>query len=220
MLTSQKSFLWLSKVFCLIFSAAIFACHFNRKTHLVVMKNIFSIMRNALLAMKDKILKTISLTLFTMKRCISYRASFKLPYVFTFLLMLSGGFPLFAQHISGHSLFTPQNSQREENLVVAFSSPFSYTLGENVTWELKDENGSLVLSGKGDVSRHVFGKPGNYTLHIHENINHDTSSCEHAHFPEKLNIEVRPAKLDFDFSAIYFRKMSQADSRPMASPLQ
>lgn len=131
-----------------------------------------------------------------MKKYISYPASFRLQWVFAILMIFLSGFPVFAQ----------ENGQQEERQVLAFSSPFSYALGENVNWELKDENGSLILSGQGDLSRHVFGKPGNYTLHIHEDRDHDTGSCEHAHFPEKVKIIVKPAKVDFDFSTIRFSK--------------
>lgn len=190
MLTFLKSFLRISKAFCFTFFQAFFACGFNFKTRLTVMKNIF---KNALLAMKDKIFKIILLNIIIMKKWIS---SFRLQYVFAVLLMVLSGSPLFAQ----------DNSQREENLVVVFNSPFSYTLGENVSWELKDGNGSLILSSTGNVSGHVFSTPGSYTLHIHEDSDHDTGSCEHAHYPEKVNISVSPVKLEFDFSTIQFSK--------------
>lgn len=131
-----------------------------------------------------------------MKKYISYPASFRLQCVFAILMIFLSGFRLFAQ----------ENGLREESQVIAFSSPFSYALGENVSWELKDETGSLIRSGKGDISRYAFSKPGSYTLHIHEDRDHDTGSCEHAHFPEKVNIEVKPVKLDFDFSTIRFSK--------------
>lgn len=126
-----------------------------------------------------------------MKRYISDRGSFRLRYVFAVLMMFLIDLPLFAQL---HS----------ETLVIAFSSSFSYTLDENVSWELKDENGSLILSRKGEVKDHIFSQPGNYTLHIHENPDHDTNACEHAHYPEKVNIQVTPVKVDFDFSTIQF----------------
>lgn len=211
MLTFQKSFLWLSKGFCLIFFPAIFACHRNLQTHVVIMKNIFTRMQSALLPVKDKIFKIINI--FIMKNIIHKRPPFKPQYGFVVLLMLLNGPMLFAQNNyqgegSGIRSFLSSFAQqdREENLVLSFSSPFSYTLGENVSWELKDESGSVLLSGKGDVSGYVFSKPGSYTLDIHEVRDHDPNSCEHVHFPEKLNIKVKPAKVDFDFSTIQFSK--------------
>lgn len=204
MLTFLKSFQWISKGFCLIFFQAVFACHFNFKTRLEVMKNIFTIRWNALLLLKDKIFKVINI--FTMKEYISYTGSFRPQYLFVVLLMFLGSFPLFAQRISGPAMLVQHSSLQEQNVVLAFNSPFSYTLPENVSWELKDENESLILSSKGDINGHVFSKPGSYTLHIHEDRNHDTNACEHAHFPERVKIEVKPVKLDFDFSTIRFSK--------------
>lgn len=180
MLTFQKSFQWISKVFYFIFFLV---------RHL-----------------KDKIFKIILLNISIMKKYISYTASSRLQWVFTAFLMLLSGPALLAQRISGPYMLIQQNSQQEQNLVVAYGSPFSYTLGENITWELKDESGSLVVSSKGNVSGHVFNKPGSYTLFIHEDRNHDTNTCDHTHFPEKLTIEVRPVKVAFDFSTIRFSK--------------
>lgn len=156
--------------------------------------------------MKDKIFKIILLNIFIMKKYISYTGSFKPQRVFAVLWMLFSGLPLFAQEISGFSQFAKYTSPQEENLLVSFNSPFSYTLSENVNWELKDESGLLILSSKGNVSGHVFSKPGTYTLYIHEDRNHDTNTCDHTHFPEKLTIEVIPVKVDFDFSTIRFSK--------------
>lgn len=170
------------------------------------MKNIFSIKWNALSPMKDKILKIIRLNIFIMKKYILYTGSFKPQHVFAVLWMLLSGLPLFAQRISGPAMFVQHNSPQEEDVVVAFNSPFSYPLPENVSWELKDENGLLILGSNGNISGHVFSKPGSYTLHIHEERNHDTNACDHTHFPEKVIIEVKPVRVDFDFSTIKFSK--------------
>lgn len=204
MLAFLKSFQWISKGFYFIFFPAIVACQFNLKTRLVVMKKIFTIRWNALLPMKDKIFKVILFNIYIMKKYILYTGSFKPQRVFAVLWVLLSGLPSFAQNISGFSQFA-QHIQ-EESLVISFNSPFSYTLPENISWELKDENGSLILSNKGEISGHVFSKPGSYTLYIHEERNHDTNSCEHAHFPERVRIEVKPVKLYFDFSTIQFSK--------------
>lgn len=190
--------------FLKIFLPAIIACKLNFRTRLVVMKNAFTIRWDTLLAIQDKIFKAINI--FIMKKYISYTESFRPQRLFVVLLMLLGGIPLFAQRISGPAMLIQQSSQWEENQVIAFSSPFSYTLPENIKWELKDENESLILSSKGDISGHVFSKPGMYTLHIYEERDHDTNSCEHAHFPERVKIEVKPVKLDFDLSTIRFSK--------------
>lgn len=175
------------------------------------MKNIFTRTWSALLPVKDKIFKIILLNIFIMRKYISCIASARLQHVFALLLMLLSGSSLFAQQISGLSQFMKYSSQQEEKRVVDFSSPFSYALGENVSWELKDENGSLILGKKGDVSPYVFSKPGNYTLYIHEEINHDPGTCDHTHFPEKVTIEVRPVKVDFDFSTIRFSQEITGD---------
>jgi len=141
-----------------------------------------------------------------MKRYISYTESYRPQRLFVILLMLLGGIPLFAQRISGPAMHIEHSSPQEKKVVLAYNSPFSYTLPENIGWELKDGNESLILSSRGEINGHVFSKPGNYTLHIHEDINHDTNSCEHAHFPERIKIEVKPVKVDFDFSTIRFSK--------------
>ncbi len=128
-----------------------------------------------------------------MKNYISDRVSYRLRYVFAVWMICLIDLPLFAQ-------------LHDETFVIAFNTPFSYTLGEEIPWELKDESGALVRSSKGEVKDHIFTRPGTYILHIHEDRDHDTGSCEHAHYPEKVNIQVKSEKLEFDFSTIRFSK--------------
>ena len=130
-----------------------------------------------------------------MRKYISIAASLKMQYVFSFLLVLFSS-----------SLIAQVYSQQDETLVVAFKTPFSYALDENVSWVIKNDMGVTLFSGNKEVSNLVFEIPGNYTLDIHDKRKHETTVCEHIHFPEKVTIEVMPAKLDFDLNSIKFSK--------------
>ncbi|MGC4128487.1 MAG: hypothetical protein QM564_02775 [Bergeyella sp.] len=118
------------------------------------------------------------------------------------VVLLLGCLRLGAQHAE-HAEHTEKIW--EENLTVAYDTPFSYTLDEDVTWELRNGEKS-VIKGKGGVENYVFRKPGNYTLYIEEHKVHNPNGCNHAHFPAKLNITVSPMKMVFDFSTVKFSK--------------
>jgi len=123
--------------------------------------------------------------------------SFRLPMVFTVLMLLFSGNLLFAQ-----SKDIAENNW-EENISVAYNTPFSYTLDNDVNWELKN-NGKLIQKGTGNIDNQIFSKPGTYTLYIKENHSHTPNSCDHTHFPSKLNIKVSPMKMVFDLSSVKF----------------
>ncbi len=127
-----------------------------------------------------------------MKKYNSNSVSFKHKFAFAFMIILISGISLIAQD--------------QRPVVVSYNSPFSFSLGEDVSWELKDENGSLLNRKSGDVSEEVFSKPGSYTLHIKEEHKHTGGGCDHAHLPESITIDVKPVKINFDFSTIRFSK--------------
>lgn len=116
------------------------------------------------------------------------------------LMLIFSETSLFAQHNEN------TNNKREESIITTYSSPFSYTLDSSTDWEIKNNSGELLSSGSNNIAE-VFSKPGDYTLYIHEKHIHDTtSSCDHAHYPSKVNITVSPSKMLFDFSSIKFSK--------------
>lgn len=88
--------------------------------------------------------------------------------------------------------------------VIGYNEPFSFALPEVISWELKNESGSVMKNGEGELKDFIFNKPGNYKLMISENKNHNATGCEHAHYPEEIEIEVKPIKLNFDFNTIQF----------------
>ena len=88
--------------------------------------------------------------------------------------------------------------------VIGYNEPFSFALPEVISWELKNESGSVMKNGEGELKDFIFNKPGNYKLMISENKNHNATGCEHAHYPEEIEIEVNPIKLNFDFNTIQF----------------
>ncbi len=131
-----------------------------------------------------------------MNKNISDIASFKLQFAFAALMMLLGGNLLFAQNST--------ENKWEENKVLAYDTPFSYNLDTDVQWELKNEKGRSLKKGKGNIDNQIFSTPGNYTLYIKEEHSHNPNSCDHAHFPEQVNITVSPMKMVFDFSSVKF----------------
>ncbi len=96
-----------------------------------------------------------------------------------------------------------QNKGLVENIVIAYDTPFSYALNEEVSWDLQGTDGVATSSGMGNINE-AFSKPGIYTIHINENHAHSSNSCDHSHGPEKLSITVTSEKVKFDFSSIHF----------------
>lgn len=132
-----------------------------------------------------------------MNKYISYLASCGMRFALAAVMI-----PLCSNILFAQSKNIAEND-REENISVAYNTPFSYTLDNNVSWEIKN-NGKLIHKGMGDINNQVFDKPGSYTLYIKENHNHTPNSCDHSHFPSKLNIEVSPMKMVFDLSSVKF----------------
>lgn len=56
----------------------------------------------------------------------------------------------------------------EKSIAIAYNTPFSYALDNNVSWEINDNNGGLINSGIGNISQ-TFNTPGSYTIAIHNN---------------------------------------------------
>jgi len=95
-----------------------------------------------------------------------------------------------------------QNNTKQ--IMVSYGSPFSFSLGDNVTWEIKDEGGIVIFNGQGNVLVPGFEVPGHYKMTIHDNHTHDPGLCEHDHYPAEVDIEVKSAKLVFDLNTIKF----------------
>ena len=117
-----------------------------------------------------------------MKKLISYTADFKMRYIFLILLFMSG------LHMSA------QNNTKQ--IMVSYGSPFSFSLGDNVTWEIKDEGGIVIFNGQGNVLVPGFEVPGHYKMTIHDNHTHDPGLCEHDHYPAEVDIEVKSGLMD------------------------
>lgn len=130
-----------------------------------------------------------------MKKSNSCLTTLRMHYVFAVLSMFLSGNWVIAQD------YNPIEAKKE---IVGYNEPFSYALPEVISWELKNESGSVIKNGEGELKDFIFNIPGNYKLMISEDKNHNATGCEHAHYPEEIEIEVKPIKLDFDFNTIQF----------------
>lgn len=118
--------------------------------------------------------------------------SFRLPMVFTVLMLL----------FSGNLLFAQSKNTTEDNLSAAYNTPFSYSLENETPWTIKNAKGKLIANGTGSIENQIFAEPGNYTLHIA--VTPHSNSCEHDHSPKNLTIVVSPMKMVFDLSSVKF----------------
>ena len=124
-----------------------------------------------------------------MRNKISSIASFKLQFAFAILMMLFSGNVLTAQSGHSHELW-------EAEAKISYLTPFSYTMTDNVYWDLKNEQNDVIRSGSGNLSDYIFDEPGKYTLNIKKN------ASENSNIPDKLNISVSPMKMVFDMSSV------------------
>ncbi len=124
-----------------------------------------------------------------MRNKISSMASFKLQFAFAVLMMLFSGNLLIAQN--GHS-----HEQWQAEAKISYLTPFSYTMKDNVYWDLKNEQNNVIRSGNGSLSDYTFDEPGKYTLNIKKSANVESN------IPDKLNIKVSPMKMVFDMSSV------------------
>ena len=136
-----------------------------------------------------------------MSKKIYYTDALKPLFAFVVLMMLFSSNFIFAQKATGNTW--------AENFVIAYNTPFSYSLDNDTSWELKNHGGKLVRKGKGNINQ-VFKTPGNYKLHIHE-IHKSTDGCEHDDSPAMLNISVMPQKMVFDLSSVKFSEEIRGD---------
>ena len=124
-----------------------------------------------------------------MRKNISLKAPFKLLFVFAILMMPFSGNLLTAQIGHSHELW-------EAEAKISYLTPFSYTMTDNIYWDLKNEQNEVLRSGKGNLSDYTFDEPGKYTLNIKKNAGIDSN------VPDKLNITVSPMKMVFDMSSV------------------
>lgn len=124
---------------------------------------------------------------------------------------------LFSENVSSELVLQKNTKIQEvENHVVAFKSPFNYNLNDDTRWEIINlETGLTFKSGEGTIKDMIFEIPGNYLIQISELITHNRYSCGHAHFPEKIFLEVSPLKMEFDFSTVKLSRniVGNQDSR-------
>ena len=124
-----------------------------------------------------------------MRNKISSIASFKLQFAFAVLMMLFSGNLLTAQIGHSHELW-------EAEAKISYLTPFSYTMTDKISWDLKNEQNDVIRSGNGNLSDYTFDKPGKYTLNIKKSASVDSN------LPDKLNITVSPMKMVFDMSSV------------------
>lgn len=124
-----------------------------------------------------------------MRNKISSVASFKLQFAFAVLMMLFSGNLLKAQIGHLHEAW-------EAEAKISYLTPFSYTMTDNIYWDLKNGQNNIILSGNGNLSDYTFDEPGTYSLNIKKNASVDSN------IPDKLNITVSPMKMVFDMSSV------------------
>ena len=124
-----------------------------------------------------------------MRNKISFISSFKLQFALAVLMMLFSGNLLTAQIGHSHELW-------EAEAKTSYLTPFSYTMTDKISWDLKNEQNDVIRSGNGNLSDYTFDKPGKYTLDIKKSASVDSN------IPDKLNITVSPMKMVFDMSSV------------------
>lgn len=119
-----------------------------------------------------------------------------------FLLIFFSCFS-FASYAQGDLLLNTD----EQKIILSYGKSL-HDLGDEISaqvmWIITDmDKNEVIASGSGDdLAKYVFKKPGMYQVDINENIIHDSNSCNHKHFPEKMLVEVSPLKMDFDFKSV------------------
>lgn len=99
--------------------------------------------------------------------------------------------------------FAQYDSNKEQDVLVAYNTSFFYDLEDNTSWEFKNSKGQLLKSGTGNFESETLSEPGDYVLHLHAVYN--PNSCD-ASTVERLNIKVSAVKLEFDFSTLKFSR--------------
>lgn len=124
------------------------------------------------------------------------------------VLFSSLSFVTYAQRGNhGHNPTDNVGTERVEEQIVSYNTPFSYELTDYVRWEvINTDSGSVITSGRGSVRGVLFKEPGNYSVNFVDEEIHDPNSCSHPDFPDKLLLSVSPFKMDFDFSSIKLSK--------------
>lgn len=125
-----------------------------------------------------------------------------------------------SDYASSGTFFGTSYSQTAENVAKATLS-YGETLNDvlgaeisnEITWNITNmDKNEVVLSGSGNaLANYVFANPGIYQIDINENLVHDSNTCNHNHFPEKMLVRVSPMKMDFDFSTVKFSKQIVGD---------
>lgn len=96
--------------------------------------------------------------------------------------------------------FSQSLSSNEQHILVAYSTPFSYTLEATTSWELKTTKGESIKSGVGSLLNEVINVPGDYIIELHQV--YDANLCDHDSLEEKLVVKVSGIRLEFDFSSV------------------
>lgn len=119
---------------------------------------------------------------------------------FSVLMILLSGLIMAQEHHGTNE------EEGEGIMVTAYKTPFSYDLESTVKWELRGRSSKVITQGTGALKDIVLPEPGMYMLSIKEAKTHASTSCDHMHYPEKINVSVSPMKMIFDFSTVRFSR--------------
>lgn len=99
-----------------------------------------------------------------------------------------------------------------EEQVVSYKTPFSYSLDTDTRWSIiHPETGTTIKTGIGSINNILFDTPGNYLLQISHSTTHNSDSCGHSHYPEKVHLEVSPFYMEFDFTSVNLTRELQGN---------
>ncbi len=119
-----------------------------------------------------------------------------LQFAFTVLITMLCGNLLLAQKGIHH------NEKWVKDITVSYKIPFSYELTDAIRWEMISSAGKLVKKGTGSIANIFFQQPGNYMLKLTDTTPHNPNDCNHAHFPDQLNVKVSPYYMVFDLNTV------------------
>ncbi|MGC4130223.1 MAG: hypothetical protein QM564_11855 [Bergeyella sp.] len=107
-----------------------------------------------------------------------------------------------------------------EEKTIPFETKYSYPMADDIKWELVNlKNSKIIAKGNGSIKDFSFKKPGQYELHIFEEIHHVEGGCNHPNYPSKIMITAGSEKMEFDFSTIQFSRKIKAGEDMMGATL-
>lgn len=100
------------------------------------------------------------------------------------------------------------NLKQEPYKIISYGETINFGKIENsIEWNVSNVDSNIKISLKGsEINNYKFETPGTYQITFLESKLNPEEDCNHVVFPELMNIEVSPFKMEFDFSTVQFSK--------------